>query len=541
MKLARTPTVPVVSALALSLAAPSAPAAVASEQATSSRTITPAARFGTIVPPCADPIDSAVKDGEPIEVDLSPYRFTVGRIDPRVWTDSPSKDPAWTMWFYSFRWAQQVARKAAAHGQDEAVARTVAQVQRFYTENPDTGRSVHGWDEGTSLRRLQTLNCLYHLSKDERIPAMMAVEVELQFGPRYYGPPYRRIHNHGLMANQFIITAGSLVGRADWIERAAQRMSNEIEGAFSTRGVSFEQSAAYHKDNHGQWAAYGRMIEEVLPGSPIPAKINAKLVRVAEASQWLTEPDGMVTSVGDSLRVPGVPGGRGKKPGAFRDEQTGWLAGRFSWKDPKTSYFVVRYGPKTWAHGHFDKSSVVWSTAGSRVLTGPGYSTYDPVSPTAPWWKKPYAHNVGVARGRALDAGATGRVTSFTNTGRVMTTVVRDRAYGVDHVRRVTVDDPGKRITVVDGWPRGVVSTQHFHLDHTWKLVSRSKSGLVARNSVTGKRVVMTTGGTISRVSVGSSRYQDGWQYLRFGERRNAIAIKIDSSYRNTATTFAVR
>jgi hypothetical protein len=37
------------------------------------------------------------------------------------------------------------------------------QVSAFNTQNPDPGTAQYGWDEGTALRRLETLNCLYWL------------------------------------------------------------------------------------------------------------------------------------------------------------------------------------------------------------------------------------------------------------------------------------------------------------------------------------------------------------------------------------------
>src|SRR6185312_5854385 len=101
----------------------------------------------------------------------------------------------------------------------------VDQALAFYAADPDPGTSTAGWDEGTSMRRLTALNCLYQLTADGRLVPAMAAEVAVLTGPRYYGPPYHKVHNHGLMANLAVLRAGRLLGRNAWISTALTRMS----------------------------------------------------------------------------------------------------------------------------------------------------------------------------------------------------------------------------------------------------------------------------------------------------------------------------
>ena len=82
------------------------------------------------------------------------------------------------------------------------------------------------------MRRLTALNCLYQLTADDRLVTPMTAEVGVLTGPRYYGPPYHKVHNHGLMANLAVLRA-RLLGRHAWISTALARMSTEAPLAFS--------------------------------------------------------------------------------------------------------------------------------------------------------------------------------------------------------------------------------------------------------------------------------------------------------------------
>jgi hypothetical protein len=63
----------------------------------------------------------------------------------------------------------------------------------FHRQNPDPGDSLYGWDEGTALRRLDVLSCLYALTRSSTLVAGMKADVAVLLGPRYYGPPHHPV------------------------------------------------------------------------------------------------------------------------------------------------------------------------------------------------------------------------------------------------------------------------------------------------------------------------------------------------------------
>jgi hypothetical protein len=151
---------------------------------------------------CGPASKTPVTDDGELSVTLPPApAFVVGAVPAASWRRTPVTDPSWQLVFRGFMWLPELAKRAADDHQQVALSKIVDQALAFYVDDPDPGTATDGWDEGTSLRRLTALNCLYQLTADGRVARAMAAEVAVLTGPRYYGPPYHKVHNHGLMAN----------------------------------------------------------------------------------------------------------------------------------------------------------------------------------------------------------------------------------------------------------------------------------------------------------------------------------------------------
>lgn len=484
-----------------------------------------------------------VVDGTPIVVSLPPAAtFTVGALPAAYWITPPSKDAAWQMWFYSMRWAQGVVLRAYEDRQPASMTAVVDQVMRFYAQYPDrAGRTRLGWDEGSSLRRLETLNCVYSATRDPRLVTAMATEVRVLTGPRYYGPPNHSVHNHGLMTNQRMVAAGLLAGRADWVRIARSRMIREAPQAFTAVGTTFEQSSSYHQVNVSMWQNAAAMLGSLDPGDATPATIGRILAKARRVQQWLTEPDGRIVQLGDAGRDLGLRASA-RPVTNFRDTQAGLLIGRWSWTDPDTSYYTVRYGPPRWAHGHFDKASVTWSTQGTRVLVGPGYTTTPATSSAIPWHRLPIAHNTSAPVRGTFRPSATGLLRSSSHRGSVATAVVDESTFGVAHRRAVRVDDGRHTMSVSDSYPRGVANRQTWHLDPAWVLVSAPAGGTTLRfRHPSGRTLTVTTNGRLLSAVKGKSRSTTGWTYLSTTQRVPSYELTIASVSHAVSTTFTVR
>src|SRR3954447_12985232 len=306
---------------------------------------TAAARCGAGAP---DPLP----DGQPITVTIgSAPAFTLGQINAATWQYPPVADPSWRLNFQGLMWMRSLARRSAEDDQQQSLAALVDQAVEFHTDNPDPGTSAYGWDEGTAMRRLEALNCLYSLTDAARLIPAMTADAAVILGKRYYGPPLYPVHNHGLMSNLQLVRAGGLLNKPAWTAAAVKRMTLEAPLAFSRSGISYEQSSSYQAVNASLWG----QAAQVLSGSPGTAAVAAQLTREVSAAwtaySWMTEPDGTIVQIGDSDETARRAGGL-STPGVLRDDQTGTAVGRWSWTDPLTTYYTIRYGPPRRAHGH---------------------------------------------------------------------------------------------------------------------------------------------------------------------------------------------
>lgn len=137
-------------------------------------------------PACGAPARNPVPDGHAIVVKLPPApAFTVGAINPGWWKAPPVSDPTWQLTFLGLRWIPALAQRAADDGQEKSLAALVAEAVTFHRQNPDPGDSRYGWDEGTALRRLDVLSCLYALTRSSTLVAAMKADVAVLLGPRY--------------------------------------------------------------------------------------------------------------------------------------------------------------------------------------------------------------------------------------------------------------------------------------------------------------------------------------------------------------------
>ncbi|WP_313022840.1 heparinase II/III family protein [Mobilicoccus sp.] len=523
-------------ALVLPLAAP-AVSSVAADRTTPQRSV---AQRQWADARCGAPASEPVRNGKPMTVRVPPTRpFTVGRIPASAWSRPASSDPTWQLSFYGLDWMKPLAKRAFDDRQDAQLAALVAQADKFYVQHPDRGSNALGWDEGTSLRRLHVLTCLSIVTGDPRLTSRMATEVRLLFGPRYYGPPNHPVHNHGLMANVNIRAAGEIVGREDWVRAAEARMRREAGMAFTKAGTSYEQSAWYHLVNTMMWRSAGERMAKGASADPAVRAILAQTERSMAVGRWLTEPDGDLVQIGDTPRNPGwKPVGR-ERPGVFRDNEAGIAVGRWSWTDPKTTYYTVRYGPARFAHGHPDKGGVTWSARGTRVLVGPGYYGYDWRNSYAAYARQAHSHNVAwPTRGRA-NPRATAAVRSASTKGRTHTWRVLDREHGVAHTRDVRVDHPSATLTVSDTYPRRTALRQSWHLDPGWRLVTRRPRNLVFRDHA-GRTLRLVTDGAVVDISRGRTRPVAGWNYPSAGSRIPAYEITTGGTG-TVRTTFTVR
>jgi hypothetical protein len=487
---------------------------------------------------CGPAAPDPVPDNRPIAVRIPPApAFTVGSIPASWWRDPPAADPTWRLTFRGFVWAKPLAKRAHADGALKSLAALAGQAVKFHQQNPDLNTTVHGWNEGTAMKRLDAENCLYSLLPSAALRAGMMADANVLSGWRYSGPPRSPVHNHGLMANIQLFRAGTLLKLSAMKAAAVKRMVNEAPLAFSPRGVTYEQSSEYQLVNINLWTMASAYLRE--SGYPsAAASIDRTLAKALTAFRWMTEPDGRVVQIGDSTRRLGDPYPT-YVARVFRDDVTGWLVGRWSWRDPNTTYYTVRYGPAQRAHGQHDRAGgVTWSPAGVRVLVGPGKFNYDATTKWYAYQRGPQSHNVAVPNGRSV-TGNGGAVTASVVRAAAHAWTVRDTMFGTSHSRTINVNRATRTIRVSDSFARTTWWRQHWHLDPTWRLVSQS-STVLRFSHPSGKRLLVTTTGRLSSVVKGDTAPVRGWNFPGFGERTAAYEIAIRSYAKGSITSFKV-
>lgn len=483
---------------------------------------------------CGPPADSPAK-GSPLAVTIpGAPPFIVGAIPAASWARPPSADPSWRLKFQSLLWMKPLARRAGLDRDKRALKALVAQTVAFHRQDPDPGSNADGWDEGTALRRLETENCLYSISRSPSLVPGMLADAAVLLGDRYYGPPFRRVHNHGLFANLRLIRAATLLDRPDWRATATRRITSELPLAFSADGVTNEQSSKYQGINANLW----RQAEQRLSGAPAD-QVRSAVDGAYRAFGWMTEPDGNIVQIGDS------PAGKGRPINlpdthTLRDDKAGWIIGRWSWTDPTTSYYTVRYGPVRAAHGHHDQAGgVTWSTRGVRVLVGPGLYTYNTEDKFQEYGNGPAGQNVAIP-----DDGRPGsKAAKVIESGQNATTAwckVSDRVYGMRHTRDIEVRDDLARMKVADSFPNRSSWRQVWHLDPQWTIVSATNKTAVFSHP-SGRRLTVSTTGRISEIfRADESGSPHGWHFPAPSVKRPAAEIVIRNVGSDSSTIFKI-
>jgi hypothetical protein len=500
-----------------------------------------AAQAGAAAPVsgCGAPARNPVPDGHAIVVRLPPApAFTVGAINPRWWKAPPVSDPTWRLTFLGLRWIPPLAQRAADDGQKKSLSALVAQAVSFHRQNPDPGDARYGWDEGTALRRLDVLSCLYALTRSSTLVAAMNADVAVLLGPRYYGPPYHGVHNHGLMANLAILRAAELLGQTQWRNKALARMRSEAPLAWTKAGTTWEQSSGYQAVNIDLWNRAADTIVRFLPKDPTVRLIRSLTAKADRVLAWMTEPDGRIVLIGDADEAPGSTRSKWTTR-TFRDDQAGLVVGRWAWNDPATSYYTLRYGPPRRAHGQPDRTGVTWSTHGVRVLVNPGRFSYDQTSPYWHYQTAPVSHNVAVPDGRNMDANATVSVIASTIRGPAHSWTVADSLFGIAHERGVIVERDPRRLRVRDSFEGTTAFHQMWHLDPAWRHASTSPGGKRLTFRAGARTLTATTTGRFGRVERGATRPPAGWHFPKQGQRYQACEVAVTAAGSAT-TTFTV-
>jgi hypothetical protein len=259
-----------------------------------------------------------------------------------------------------------------------------------------------------------------------------------------------------------------------------------------------------------------------------------------QVAAWLTEPDGNYVQIGDSDDSSGISDPTATGP-VFNDPAAGYIIGRWSWSNPDTTYYTIRFGPGRRAHGHFDRGSVTWSALGSRILVGPGRYAYNS-SAYATWRTTRAAQNVAIPVTGQYDDRRSSTIIGSKVQAAAHAWTEQDNLYGSTHTRAVTVNAVAHTLRVTDSYAGTGLFHQLWHLDPAWDVVSAPANAkqLVFYNAVSGRTLTITTTGLLSSVVRGQMNPVGGYTSPAMGVLTPDCQVTLRSSGGPVTTTFAV-
>jgi hypothetical protein len=468
------------------------------------------------------------------------YRYDQRVLARTAWTSPRTTDGVYALEAYGFMWMRSLLRtiKDASDAAPRLDALVVSSASTLAWRPDNHVVTDMVWNEGTNLRRQEALNCLYAVTPDPRlVPLIKAVSAANLDPRRYYGPPLKPPHNHGLMANMALLRAGIELHRDDWASAAISRTRVALVGSFTAAGLSREQSSAYHQSLLLKWSGASM----TLHGSgrrdavALGDAIDATLVRARAALQHLLDPVGVPVRFGDQagMREKVVP----QRTLMFLDKDAGVVTRRWSWKAPD-DFVAARFGARRAMHGHEDRMSLAWWASGRPVLVDPGTYTYVDSAARA-WQRSQLAHSTPVVHGRTFNPRAAIAISAIRSTSTTFQLTMSGAPYGVSQSRRVVVDRVRDALSLTD--VAGGTVDEVLQLDPRWRLVSLSRSRTAARfMDSTGASLCLTTTGRVSSVVRGAAGLAGGWVFHYPPSSRRAAARVVLSGGTHVMTSLRV-
>lgn len=267
-----------------------------------------------------------------------------------------------------------------------------------------------GWTTGAIRLRQGVVNCLYVLTRDDRLIEAVEVLVAANLDPqRYRGRPLRQPHNLGTLANHIMVESASVFQVPEWRDVAFARFSADAGSVFANCGMSAEQSTAYHRLNVNTWQRALRTLRSAEAAKPL--SITDRIFEAELALLRLTRPDGLLEAIGDGNEINLLTAlttlNTDDVPTALWCTSRGWAANRTAWpstmSDDSIIHYTLRFGPSRRAHGHNDHGSMTWFAKGVPVLSDRGL--FDKASSDRNRWAQSYAaHSVFEPVGHSMRA-----------------------------------------------------------------------------------------------------------------------------------------
>ena len=475
------------------------------------------------------------------------------------------KDPTWQLWFNSLKWTEPlIASYAAGQRGSATYLNRAADIARDWvgTYPESTPGTLPGWnDQATSLRS-ETLACLAKYRSDAWLLAALDAHGRHLANARNYSGDW----NHGLEQNIGLLAVSCLRDNAAWQQVAQDRAHRALVTTIDPQGVFNEQAPGYAPWTMTRWWT----LDDVLLGCGLPSlpDLQARMAAMAEFLAAATQPDGKLVQIGDtyaeSVRSDVASqfphtlyasslGTRGSPPAAARIVYSaGYVFSRSGWGLSRPfgseSLTTLRFGPRRYAHGHFDHGSLTMYARGQRQLVDAGHYGYA-AGAYRSWLISPAAHNTLTVPGVPLRTYGVSTLTRSAVSAMGEFNEVSDDAgtsggayQGLVRTRGVYLLPNAAAMVILDRtnasklrWmytTKARTKVQWWHLDPSFSVAYASRSRITAVSPAGNQITVLAVpfpgetlpAGTLRAVRGATSPYQ-GWVSTAQGSRTPAVAV----------------
>jgi len=474
------------------------------------------------------------------------------------------KNPTWQLWFNSLKWLEpfMTAASDGAPGASTYLARADAVLADFRAAYPVSGRSPIGWGTQAASLRAATVACLAKYRSTGNVQGALADHGAFLSSDRNYAGDW----NHGLEENIGLLAVGCVADNQAWIDKASGRAHSALVSTIDDQGVFNEQSPGYGPWTITRW----RTIDSVLRGCSQPGlpDLDQRLEGLASWLAAATQPDGNLVQIGDTYAEQIRADVAGDYPTTryvtsqgtqgvvglplISIYRAGYVFSRSAWGTGRTftgaTFFSMRFGPRRYAHGHFDHESVTWFARGRPLLADAGHGGYAPGA-YRNWIVSAPAHNVLTVPGVTLRTYGVSHLTRSSASPKGEFYEVSDDAggkvggayQGLVRTRGVYLVSGGSAMVVLDRTSttklyrtllaKARLKTVWWHLPAAFTVRSANDSAVVATAGSTQLTVLHVPfpktpyGKGSTRVYRGSSSPMQGWVSTAQGRRTAAPAI----------------
>ena len=237
-------------------------------------------------------------------------KFNSVKVDEPDWGIDPFSDRNWLWRYHQLEFIPDLLKAYNQSLDPKFLEESCRWINSWIDANYlNTPQSIMAWHDHVTALRLEHL-ILFKQTAGEWLTDDIIPHLELVLANhcRILTDPdfYMEHTNHGFdQMLILLISANLLVGfeeAKEWCKLASERLVNEIQFAFSDGGIHVENSPAYH-----QSMMVGVIrARDTLKSLSIEVDLNfdKMLSKGVEFLSWITQPNGKIPTIGDSVSVP---------------------------------------------------------------------------------------------------------------------------------------------------------------------------------------------------------------------------------------------